>query len=118
MISDTINASIIQAHVPHSMKAAIVRPLLKKSSLDVDILSSYGPVRNLTQVSKFLEKVIEQQLMEHTSEMTELYQLTCSSSSRSLDQPTNETIPQKLHSLQYVMISRGGLIIEKRTHSS
>ena len=70
MISDTINASITKSHVPLSMKAAIVRPLLKKSSLDVDILSSYRPVRNLTQVSKCLEKVIVQQLMEHTSEIT------------------------------------------------
>ena len=42
--------------------------------LDVDILSSYRPVSNLTQVSKCLEKVIAQQLMEHISEMTELYQ--------------------------------------------
>ena len=74
MITDIINASITQAHVPISMKAAIVRPLLKKSSLDVDILSSYRPVSNLTQVSKCLEKVIAQQLMENTSEMTELYQ--------------------------------------------
>ena len=56
------------------MKAAIIRPLLKKSSLDVDILSNYRPVSNLTQVSKCLEKVIAQQVIEHTSEMTELYQ--------------------------------------------
>ena len=32
------------------------------------------PVSNLTQVSKCLEKVISNQLIEHTSEMTELYQ--------------------------------------------
>ena len=61
------------------------------------------PVSNLTHVSKCLEKIIAQQLMEHTSEMTELYQsanksnnstetaliavcdLLLSSSSRSLD---------------------------------
>ena len=55
------------------MKAAI-RSLLNKYSLDVDILSSYRPVINLTQVSKCLEKVIVQQLIEHSSEMTELYQ--------------------------------------------
>ena len=47
---------------------------LKKSSLDVDILSSYRPVSNLTQVSKCLEKVIAKQVIEHTSEITELYQ--------------------------------------------
>ena len=74
MIRGTINASITQAHVPLSMKAAIVRPLLKKCSLDVDILSSYRPVSNLTQVSKCLEKVTAQQLKEHISGMTALYQ--------------------------------------------
>ena len=74
MVTDIINASITQAHVPLSMKAAIIRPLLNKSSLDVDILSNYRPVSNLTQVSKCLEKVIAQQVIEHTSEMTELYQ--------------------------------------------
>ena len=73
MVTDIINASITQEHVPLSMKAAIIRPLLNKSSLDVDILSSYRPVSNLTQVSKCL-KVIAQQVIEHTSEMTELYQ--------------------------------------------
>ena len=66
--------SITQSHVLLSMKEAIVRLVLKKSSLDVDTLSSYRPVSNLTQVSKCLEKVIAQQLIEHTSYMTELYQ--------------------------------------------
>ena len=74
MVTDIINASITQEHVPLSMKVAIIRPLLKKYSFDVDILSSYRPVSNLTQVSKCLEKVIAQQVIEHTFEMTELYQ--------------------------------------------
>ena len=54
-------------------KETIIRPVLKKYSIEVDILSSYRPVSNLTQVSKCLKKVIAQQLIEHTSEMTELY---------------------------------------------
>ena len=37
---------------------AIVRSLLKKSSLDKDTLSSYRPVSNLTQLSKIIEKLI------------------------------------------------------------
>ena len=74
LITDIINASITQAHVPLSMKTVIVRPLLNKYSLDADILSSYRPVSNRAQVSKCLEKVIAQKIMEHTSEMTELYQ--------------------------------------------
>ena len=74
MITDIINASITQSHVPLSLKETIVHPVFKKSSLDADTLLSYIPVSNLTQVSKCLEKVIVQQLIEHTSDMTELYQ--------------------------------------------
>ena len=74
MITDIINASITQSHVHLSLKEVIVRPVLNKSSIDVDTLSSYRHVSNLTQVSTCLEKVIAQQLIEHTSDMTELYQ--------------------------------------------
>ena len=74
MVTDIIIASITQPDVPLSMKAAIIRPVLRKYLLDVDILSSYRPVSKLTQMSKCLEKAIAQQLIEHTSEMTELYQ--------------------------------------------
>ena len=74
IVTDIINASITQEHVPLSMKAAIIGPLFKKSSLDVDILSSYRPVGNRTQVYICLEKVITQQVIEHTSKMTEFYQ--------------------------------------------
>ena len=74
MATNIMNASITQAHVPLSMKAAIIRPLLKKYSLDVDILSNYRPVSNLTRVYTCLEKIIAQQLIQHTSEMSELYQ--------------------------------------------
>ena len=70
MITDIINASITQSHVPLSIKEAIVRPVLKKSTLDVDTLSSYRPVSTLTQVFKCLEKVIAQRLIEHSSGMT------------------------------------------------
>ena len=51
-----------------------MRPLLKKPSLDINILAHYRPVSNLTQLSKTLEKVIAQQLLIHTDHMSELYQ--------------------------------------------
>ena len=52
-ITRITNASVDEGVMPKSLKHAIVRPLLKKPSLDKDILSSYHrPVSNLTQVFK------------------------------------------------------------------
>ena len=39
-----INMSLSQGKVPTSLKEAIVTPLLKKQSLDPDVLSNYRPV--------------------------------------------------------------------------
>ena len=52
------NASLDEGVMPKSLKHAIVRPLLKKPSLDKDTLSSYRPVSNLTQLSKVIELVV------------------------------------------------------------
>ena len=59
-----------------SLKHAIVRPLLKKPSLDKDTLSSYRPVSNLTQLSKVIEKVVALRIMSHVSDqqMVECFQ--------------------------------------------
>ena len=51
-----------------------MRPLLKKPSLDIDVLAHYRPVSNLTQLSNTLEKVIAHQLLIHTDHMSEMYQ--------------------------------------------
>ena len=50
--------SIAQSDIPELLKESVVCPLLKKPSLDVDVLSNYRPVSNLPQLSKVLEKVI------------------------------------------------------------
>ena len=62
--------------MPKSLKHAIVRPLLKKPSLDKDTLSSYRPVSNLIQLSKVIEKVVALRIMSHVSDqqMVECFQ--------------------------------------------
>ena len=50
---------------PKSLKTALIRPLLKKTGLDSDILKNYRPVSNLTFISKVIEKVISGRLNEH-----------------------------------------------------
>ena len=69
-----INMSISHGQVPTPLKEQTVRPLLKKPSLDIDVLAQYRPVSNLTQIPKTLEKVIAQQLLIHTDHMSEMYQ--------------------------------------------
>jgi len=48
-----------------------VRPLIKKSGLDPDILKNYRPVSNLPFISKVLEKV-EEHIVKHN--LHEVYQ--------------------------------------------
>ena len=75
-ITRITNASLDEGVMPNSLKHAIVRPLLKKPSLDKDTLSSYRPVSNLTQLSKVIEKVVALRIMTHVSDqqMVECFQ--------------------------------------------
>ena len=58
------NASLSEGSLPQSQKHAIVTPLLKKPSLDPGELKNYRPVSNLTFVSKIVEKLVAEQLIE------------------------------------------------------
>lgn len=59
-----INRSLTEGAVPQDLKKAVVKPLLKKSSLPL-IPKNYRPVSNLPFLSKILEKVVSSQLREH-----------------------------------------------------
>ena len=73
LIINIINMSITQSDIPELLKEAVVHPLLKKPSLDVDVLSNYRPVSNLPQFSNVLEKVIAKRIQKYTFAMSELY---------------------------------------------
>ena len=49
------------------MKRAVVRPLLKKSTLDQNDLKNCRPVSNLSYISKLLERVVAVRLNSHMS---------------------------------------------------
>ena len=53
------------ASVPISFKKAVETPLLKKQSLEPDVLGNYRPVSNLSFISKILEKVVAKRLRSH-----------------------------------------------------
>ena len=47
------------------MKHAVVRPIVKKASLDLSLLTSYRPISNLSFISKVLECVVARQLTSY-----------------------------------------------------
>ena len=54
LITDIVNMSLRESMFPKSLKTALIRPLLKKTGLDSDILKNYRPVSNLTFISKVI----------------------------------------------------------------
>ena len=64
VIVSIINQSILNNTVPDNMKLAIVKPILKKPNLSLEI-GNYRPVSNLPFISKVLEKVISIQLVRY-----------------------------------------------------
>lgn len=48
-----------------SLKSSIVKPLLKKSTLDPYIIHNYRPISTLPFLSKIIEKVVHKQLSDH-----------------------------------------------------
>ena len=65
VIGAMCNASLSAGVLPALQKHALVRPLLKKSTLDPDDLCSYRPITNLTFVSKMVERVVAVRLLKH-----------------------------------------------------
>ena len=64
-LTNMINVELSTGTVPCVLKKAIVKPLLKKASLDPNILKNFRPVSNLPFVSKLLEKIVLSQLLFH-----------------------------------------------------
>ncbi|KAM7366739.1 hypothetical protein PAMP_014689 [Pampus punctatissimus] len=71
-----INLSLLSGYVPQSFKIAVIKPLLKKTTLDQEILANYRPISNLPFLSKVLEKAVANQLCDflHTNSLFEEFQ--------------------------------------------
>ena len=67
-ITNIINTSLTTGIVPPDLKTAIAKPLLKKPSLDKNLLKNYRPISNLPFLSKILEKVVLHKLLSHLQE--------------------------------------------------
>ena len=60
-----VNISLKAGVFPQSMKAALLKPLIKKPNLDCNILSNYRPVSNLSFLSKIIERTVASQLNKY-----------------------------------------------------
>ena len=65
LITTIINASLTKSVVPPDVKRAVIRPLLKKSTLDKEGLQNYLPVSNFPFASKLVGKVVARQINDH-----------------------------------------------------
>ncbi|KAF7239428.1 Visinin-like protein 1 [Varanus komodoensis] len=61
-IQEVINAFLKDGRVPAPLKEVVVRPVLKKASLDPEMAASYRPVANIPFLGKVLERVVAGQL--------------------------------------------------------
>ena len=55
--TDLFISSIVSGIFPQCFKSALVKPILKKMSLDHNDLNNYRPVSNLCSIAKILEKL-------------------------------------------------------------
>ena len=59
------NMSLTSGVMPINLKEAVLIPLLKKISLDPELLKNLRPVSNLTIISKLIERVVALKLHDH-----------------------------------------------------
>ena len=90
VLTKIVNMSLTTCTFPMSCKFATLVPLLKKSSLDKEILKNFRPVSNLAYVGKLIEKVAGDQLNDHRAE----HDLN----------PLNQSAYRKYHSIETALV--------------
>jgi hypothetical protein len=56
---------IIAEGMPHQLKMAVIKPLIKKHTLDPEQLSSYRPVATIPFLAKVVEKLVSRRLVHY-----------------------------------------------------
>ena len=65
LITTIVNKSLQSGCMPGKLKEAVLKPKLKKDSLNSEEYISFRPISNLKLLSKVIEKVVAAQLLEH-----------------------------------------------------
>lgn len=66
-ITKIVNLSLLSGDFPHKFKSAMVHPLIKKPNLPKEELNSYRPISNLHFISKIIERIVYNRLINHIS---------------------------------------------------
>ena len=76
IIARIVNLSLQSAVMPHDLKETVLKPKIKKHSLDSELLSNFRPISNIRFLAKAFEKAIAFKLDYHliNSNAHELYQ--------------------------------------------
>ena len=64
-LTQIVNDSLTCGIFPQIHKSAVVKPLLKKPTLDHNNLKDFRPVSNISVLSKIIEKVVLFQMSDH-----------------------------------------------------
>ena len=64
-LKTVVKKSVSSGEFPSKLREAIVCPVLKKSTLDKNVLPNYRPVSNIRYYYKIIEKIASSQLQEH-----------------------------------------------------
>lgn len=88
-ITNLVNLLLKQGVFPTKYKQAVVRPLLKKVGLELE-LSNYRPVSNLSFLSKVIEKAVLYRLNKHVNQNNLL--------------PKNQSAYRKYHSCESALL--------------
>ena len=74
-----INSSFDEGHFVATEKRGLIRPYLKKIGLNINDLSNYCPLTNLTHLSKIIERAMLDQLVPFLEEVGVVprYQSAC-----------------------------------------
>ena len=67
-ITCIINHSLEEGHVSQNLKDALLKPGIKKLDLDKEILKNFRPISNLSYLSKLLERIVCNQLVNYTTQ--------------------------------------------------
>ena len=86
-LTNIVNSSLLSGSFPSTFKTAVVKPLLKKSSLDQNVLKNYRPVSNLSFLSKIIERTVLEQLLAYLNQ----HHLLCPSQSAYRPHHSTET---------------------------
>lgn len=65
VLARIVNLSLSTGEFCSHLKKSIVTPLIKKPSLDKEVLSNYRPISNLSVISKLIERVVKSRLTDH-----------------------------------------------------